>query len=191
MDVVGSPDPRPLDRRVGVVAVALVLLGGGQAAAVRAVGDLPGDVALAALENGYSYGTTDRLATLGFQLVNSGDRAVRVVDVGRSLPGLELVDVVAGGSSLAGEVLGAGSDPLPEFPLATGDVVELTLVYDVADCAEVPTTRAPLPVEVQAGRARGTVLVPLPTSVAADPDAPPGAMDEWQQVLVRDVCTSF
>lgn len=171
-----------------MVGLALLLLAGGQTAGVRATSGLPDGVSLVALENGYSYGTDGDRATLGFQLLNNGDRAVRVVDVGQDGGGLRLLEIAAAGGRLAEPSVGTEITPLPPFDLAAGEVVELTVVYQVTDCAQVTTGSFPLPVRLNVGRRSGTVLVPLPRAPSDAPDAGPDDVDEWQRVLVRDVC---
>ena len=178
---------RPLARPL-VVGTALLAVGAGQAAAVLLGGPLPDDAELTALPNGYSYATRGSDVLIGFQMKNTGARDLRLLDLGADLPGLRLVDVVGAGDPFDYRAIGEGADPLPPFDLRTDAVVEITLVYRLEACSSVPDDRRPMPVAVRAGRADGTLQVPLPTAPADDEDAGPDDEDEWQQVLVRDLC---
>ena len=177
-------------RRVGApagVAAALVLLAAGQAAAL-APRPLPEDVRLSALPNGYSYTTDGKQASIGFQLTNAGSRPLRVESLGDDLPGLSLVDVSVSGEPFDFDVAGDGEQPLPSFELEAGTVVEVRLVYRLRACSAVPRDTRPMPAEVRQGRRTGTVPVELPRAPSSDPDAAPEDEDEWQVVLVRDLC---
>ena len=171
-----------------VVGGALLAVGAGQAAAVALGGPLPDDVELTALPNGYSYATRDSDVLIGFQLQNTGAREVRLESLGADLPGLRLVDVVVAGDPVDYRAVGEGPDPLPAFDLRADAVAEITLVYRLEACAGVPEDRRPMPVVVRAGRADGTLLVPLPTAPSDEEDAGPDDEEQWQQVLVRDLC---
>ena len=171
-----------------VVGAALLAVGAGQAAAVLLGGPLPGDVGLTALPNGYSYATRDSDVLIGFQMQNTGARELELLGLGADLPGLRLVDVVGAGDPFDYRSVGEGADPLPPFVLRKDAVVEITLVYRLEACSAVPDDRRPMPVTVRAGRADGTLQVPLPTAPADDEDAGPDDEDQWQNVLVRDLC---
>lgn len=187
-------DRKPLSARrrhplaaTAAVGAALALLALGQAAAVIRA-PLPGDAELAALPNGYSYRTEGREAVLGFQLTNDGSRPLRVESLGADLPGLDLVDVTVSGEPFAFETAGGGEQPLPAFDLPVGTVVEVALVYRLRSCDAVPGEPQPMPAQARDGRRAGTLLVDLPRAPAEDPDAGPDDEDEWQVVLVRDLC---
>lgn len=192
MEILDSDDARPRRRLLpslpAAVLVALVLLGGAQAWAALRPQPLPAGAAVEALPNGYSYGTDGDRATVGFQLRNAGDRPLRVVDVGAQLPGLQAVDVTVSGAPPAFDVNGEGPDPLRSFELPAGTVVEVSLVYRVRRCSEVPRDRRDVVVAVESGRAQGALLVPLPGQPAEAVDAGPDDQDPWQRVLVRDLC---
>jgi hypothetical protein len=170
------------------VVLALALLGAAQAAAVLTA-PLPGGAGLTALPNGYSYATRgDSEVLIGFQMRNTGDRPLRLLDLGADLPGLRLVDVVGSGDPFDYRSAGEGEAALPPFRLAADAVVEITLVYRLEACSSVPEGRRPMPVRVRSGQADGTLKVPLPTAPSDDEDAGPDDEDEWQEVLVRDLC---
>ena len=172
-----------------LVGVSLLALGAAQAAAVVRGEALPEQAAVAALPNGYSYATRpNRLVVLGFQLRNTGEVGLSVVDLGADLPGLRLADVVVSGEPFKFSSAGEGSAPLPEFPLRPGVVVEVALVYELLSCGAVPTDLRPMPLLASADGAEGRLEVPLPTAPADDPDAGPDDEEQWQQVLVRDLC---
>ena len=173
----------------GAAAAALALLAVAQGAAVARGGPLPDDAAVTALPNGYSYATReDRLVVVGFQLRNSGDRPLQVLDLAEDLPGLVLTDVVVSGEPFDFASAGDGDAPLPAFRLDRGTVVEVTLSYRLAACPQVPEDPRPLPVRVRAGRATGVLRVDMPTAPSDEPDAGADAEDQWQSVLVRDLC---
>ena len=190
MDVLDN-EPRPRRRRpvlALVVAVALGLVAVGQAAALVRTPPLTEDVGISALPNGYSYATRGSALLFGFQLVNDGDRDLRVLDLGRRVEGLEILDVVVSGEPFAYMTAGEGPDPVPAFRLERGTVVEVTLVYRVTSCRDVPAAGRALTVVARDGRSEGRLQVPLPTAPSDDEDAGPDDEDQWQQVLVRDVC---
>ena len=171
------------------VAGALALLAVAQGVAVARGGPLPEGVGVTALPNGYSYATReDRLVVIGFQLRNDGDRAVEVLDLAQDLPGLELRDVVVSGEPFDFSAAGEGEAPLPAFRMSRGTVVEVTLSYRLAACPQVPQDARPLPVRVRAGRSTGLLQVRMPTAPSDEPDAGPDDEEEWQSVLVRDLC---
>lgn len=171
------------------VAAALALLAVAQGVAVARGGPLPEGVALAALPNGYSYATReDRIVVIGFQLRNDGDRELEVLDLAQDLPGLELRDVVVSGEPFDFDSAGEGEAALPAFRLERGTVVEVTLSYRLAGCPQVPQDPRPLPVRVRAGRSAGLLQVRMPTAPSDEPDAGPDDEEEWQSVLVRDLC---
>ena len=170
------------------MAAALLAVGAGQTAALLVGGPLPDDAGLTALPNGYSYATRGSDVLIGFQMQNTGGRELRVLDLGADLPGLRLVDVVGAGDPFDYRAVGEGPDPLPPFVLRDDAVVEITLVYRLEACSAVPEDRRPMPVAVRAGRADGALQVPLPTAPSDEEDAGPDDEDEWQQVLVRDLC---
>ena len=177
--------------RIGTaaVAVALALLAVAQGVAVARGGPLPEGVALTALPNGYSYATRPGLeVVIGFQLKNTGDRPLQVTDLAADVPGLELQDVVVSGEPFEFAAAGEGAAELPAFRLERGTVVEVALTYKLGACTEVPDEPRPLPVEVRAGRGSGVLAVRMPTAPADDPDAGPDDEEEWQRVLVRDLC---
>jgi hypothetical protein len=178
-------------RRIGVLSVgsALALLGVAQGVAVARGGPLPAGVAVTALPNGYSYATReDRLVVIGFQLRNSGDRPLQVLDLAEDLPGLVLQDVVVSGEPFDFSSAGDGDAALPAFRLGRGTVVEVTLSYRLSACPQVPEDARPLPVRVRAGRATGLLRVDMPTAPSDEAEAGPDDEDEWQSVLVRDLC---
>lgn len=177
--------------RIGVLSVAsaLALLAVAQGVAVARGGPLPAGAAVTALPNGYSYATrADRLVVIGFQLRNSGDRALEVLDLAEDLPGLVLQDVVVSGEPFDFGSAGDGDAALPAFRLDRGTVVEVTLSYRLSACPQVPEDARPLPVRVRAGRAGGLLRVDMPTAPSDEPDAGVDDEDEWQSVLVRDLC---
>lgn len=178
------PRLRPL-----AVGGALALLALGQAVAVARGGPLPAVASLTALPNGYSYATLDgRTAVAGFQVRNTGPVALLLRDLTTSLPGLELEDVVLSGEPTDYAAVGAGSGPLPALEVAPGDVLEVLLTYRLTGCTQVPQDARPLLVRASAGRDDGVLRVALPTAPADDPDAGPDDEEQWQQVLVRDLC---
>lgn len=171
------------------VAGALALLAMAQTVVVVRGGPLPAGAALTALPNGYSYATRDDLVVvLGFQLQNTGDRPLRVTEVAADVPGLQLQDVVVSGEPFDFASAGEGPAPLPAFELARGTVVEVTLAYRLTACPQVPQDPRPVPVRVRAGRSSGVLAVRMPTAPADDPDAGPQEEEQWQRVLVRDLC---
>ena len=177
--------------RIGTtsIASALALLAVAQGVAVARGGPLPAGAAVTALPNGYSYATRDgRVVVIGFQLRNSGDRALEVLDLAQDLPGLTLQDVVVSGEPFEFSSAGEGEAALPSFRLDRGTVVEVTLAYRLSACPQVPEDPRPLPVRVRAGRATGTLAVRMPTAPSDEADAGPDDEDEWQSVLVRDLC---
>lgn len=188
MDLIASR-PRP-HRRVPAAAVAAALAGlaAGQTAALLRTPALPADVALVVPKEAFGFTSVGPELTVSFQLRNAGERAVRVTDVGRPVPGLALADVVVAGSPVRFRSVGAGAAAVPAFALAPGDAALVSLTYRLTACNEVPADARPVPVAVQDGRARGTVRVALPEL----PDDADGAADEdvveWQQVLVRALC---
>ena len=179
-------------RRIGAtasVAGALALLAVAQGVAVGRGGPLPAGAAVTVLPNGYSYATReDRVVVIGFQLRNTGDRALQVLDLAQDLPGLVLQDVVVSGEPFDFSAAGDGDAPLPAFRLDRGTVVEVTLSYRLSACPQVPEDPRPLPVRVAAGRATGVLQVQMPTAPSDEADAGPDDEDEWQSVLVRDLC---
>ena len=192
MDILDSDDvrsPRRLRPSLpAAVLVALVLLGGAQAWASLRPQPLPARASVEALPNGYSYGTDGDRATIGFQLRNDGDAQLEVVDVRADVPGLQAVDVTVSGLPPDFRLNGEGPDPLQVFALPAGAVVEVTMVFRVRRCDEVPRDRRDVLVAVETGRAQGELLVPLPSEPAESVDADPDAQDPWQRVLVRDLC---
>lgn len=185
MDVLETPPAPRQSRLAAVVAVALVLLAGGQAAAVRSPAELADSAGLEVLESGYSFASDGTRATVGFRLLNSGGEPVEVRAAGNDAPGLLLVDVVASGAPVGFAAAGEGEALLPAFDLPPGDPVILQLVYEVQDCLLVPSTPLLVPVRVQVGRAGGVVEVALPRLTGEGPED----QLEWQEVLVREVCT--
>lgn len=169
------------------VAVALAVVASGQAVALLRDQPLPPEVRFEVLPTGYSYGNEGDRLVVGFQLGNSGP-AVRVEDVGADVPGLRLTDVVASGAPLDFRTAGEGDAALPAFDVAAGEVVVLTLVYELQACSSVTTDTRLVPVRVRAGRGVGTLGVALPSLPAEEPDAPADALDPWQQALVRSLC---
>lgn len=170
-----------------LVALGLVALAVPQAVYVLRDPPLPDDVALEVLPTGYSYGPEGDRLVVGFQLLNPGPR-VAVTDVGTSLPGLRLVDVVASGAAFDFRAAGEGPAALPEFTLDRDEVVVLTLVYTLEACSSIPADARPVPVRVQARGAQGSVAVPLPALPSDEAGAPEDRLDEWQQVLSRSLC---
>ena len=175
-------------RLATAVAVALALLAVGQGAAALAPRGLPDGAVLSALPNGYSYSTQGRQVVLGFQLTNDGTRSLRVSSLGGDLPGLSLVDVTVSGEPFDYASVGEGAAPLPAFALSPGTVVEVRLVYLLEACNAVPREPRPMPVVVSTDGGSGTLRVALPRAPSSDADAGPDDEDEWQVVLVRDVC---
>lgn len=171
------------------VGLALALLAVAQGVAVARGGPLPGSAELTALPNGYSYATRDdRVVVLGFQLQNSGGLPLRVDDVAGDLPGLALEDVVVSGEPFDFDSAGEGEQPLPSFLLPRGTVVEVTLSYRLQSCSQVPSDVRALAVQTRAGRSQGVLAVAMPTAPSDDPDAGPDDEEQWQTVLVRDLC---
>lgn len=178
------PPLRPL-----LVAAALLAVGVGQGVAVTRTPELPAGIELTALPNGYSYATRDdRLVVVGFQMQNTGDVGVRLRDLAADLPGLELADVVVSGEPFRFMSAGEGAEPVPPFDLEPGVVIEVSLAYRLVACPKVPEDSRPMPVAASVGRARGLLQVPLPTAPADDEDAGPDDEEQWQRVLVRDLC---
>jgi hypothetical protein len=172
-----------------LVGVALVALAAAQAVAVTRDRALPAAAAVAALPNGYSYATRpNRLMVVGFQLRNTGSVPLRVRGLGADLPGLRLADAVVSGEPFAFSSAGEGKAPLPPFALDPGVVIEVTLVYELRSCGAVPTDLRPMPLLATADGGAGRLDVPLPTAPADDPDAGPDDEEQWQNVLVRDLC---
>jgi hypothetical protein len=132
------------------------------------------DVRLTVPKEAFGFTADGRGLTVSFQLRNTGPRSFRVTDVGRTLPGLELVDVVASGSPVSFKLVGAGEQPLPPFALPPGDAVLLSLTYRLTACNDVPRDLRPVPVAVRDGRARGVRAVTLPQL----PDDAEGASDD-------------
>jgi hypothetical protein len=170
------------------VGLALTLLAVAQGVAVARGGPLPGGAELTTLPNGYSYATRDRVVVLGFQLQNTGELPLRVNAIAGDLPGLALEDVVVSGEPFDFDSAGEGDQPLPAFVLPRGTVVEVTLSYRLQACSQVPADVRPLPVQARAGRGQGVFAVAMPTAPSDDPDAGPDDEEQWQTVLVRDLC---
>ena len=168
-------------RSARVVGASLAVLAAWQTAAVLRP---PLDVlpVLAVLGEGFSYTASRGEATVAFQVRNDDDRTVGVRGIGRSVPGLELRDVVVSGEPTGFRQVGAGAAALGPFDLAPGQVAVVELRYRIADCAAVPAGDEPVPVEVRVGRARGIAVVRLPEFA----DGP--AVEHWPQVAVRDAC---
>jgi hypothetical protein len=109
-------------------------------------------------------------ARVRITVANSGWAAVTVLDIGRSGPGLELLDV-------------EGPDRAPSpFPvtLRPGEEVTAVLVYRITDCDA--TLVGDWPVTAQVDRPWGTVTVEVPV---------PGGMDgvlPWQEHVVSSWC---
>ena len=172
-----------------LVGVSLLALGAAQAVAVTRDRSLPPEAAVVALPNGYSYATREnRQTVIGFQLRNTGSVPLQVRDLGADLPGLRLVDVVVSGEPFKFSSAGEGEAPLPAFPLEPGVVVEVSLVYELKSCGAVPIDERPMPLLASADGGEGRLDVPLPTAPADDPDAGPDDEEQWQNVLVRDLC---
>ena len=171
-----------------LVALALLLVAGGQAVELLRPRALPAAVAVEVLPNGYSYLTEGERVQLGFQLRNSGPVPVEVLDIGAALPGLALADVVASGEPFRFSAVGAGDQPLPAFELPPGTVIEVNLVYRLQACADVPAGERTVPVTVRVGRATGVLGLPVPGAPSGAVDAGPDDLEPWQRVLVRDLC---
>jgi hypothetical protein len=169
------------------VLVVLLLLAVAQGLAVQRASALPGDVRLVALKEGFGDRTDGDVATVGFQLRNTG-RAVEVLAVGRDGPGLELVDVFASGEPVGFRAAGEGAALLPRFHLAPDAVVVLTLAYRVRDCDLVPRRPFPVTLLLRVGDAQDVVEVPLPTYHSERPGAGPDEEQQWQTALVQDLC---
>lgn len=169
------------------VAVALAAVAAGQAAAILRDQPLPDEAQVEVLPTGYSYGNDGDRLLVGFQLGNTGP-AVRVEQVGADLPGLRLADVIASGAPFDYRAAGEGAGDLPAFDLAAGEVVVLTLVYELQACSSVPADTRLVPVSVRTGRAVGTLGVALPSLPAEEPGAAEDALDPWQRALVRSLC---
>jgi len=186
--VSGDSTDRRRPAPAALVALALLLVAGGQAVELLRPRALPGDVAVEVLPNGYSYLTAGDRVQVGFQLRNSGPVPVEVVDIGAALPGLALADVVASGEPFRFSAVGTGEQPLPAFELRPGTVIEVNLVYRLEECADVPAGERTVPVTVRVGRADGVLDVPVPGAPAEAVDAGPDDVEPWQRVLVRDLC---
>lgn len=188
MDLLDSAEPpRTTSRGAGLVAVALGLLAVAQAYAVQ-VPDLPSGIELAALDTGYTAGALGTEDLLVFQLSSTG-REVTVEGVGEDVPGLQLLDVTALGEATGGRQVGAGPDPFPEIELPEG-VLVLALRYRATECLGAGDARTTVPVRIAAGRARGTVLVPLRGYPDEAPDGTQLPDLSWSQQLARGVCGS-
>ena len=188
MDLIESDHRRRPRLPALAVGVALVLVGAGQAAAVLRTPPLDDDVRLTVPKEAFGFTTAGRDVTVSFQLRNTGERSIRVTGVGRALPGLELVDVVASGSPVQFRSVGTGDGPLPAFALPPGDAALLSLTYRLTGCNDVPRDLRPVPIAVRDGRSRGVRPVALPQLPDDAAEATDADVVEWQQVLVRELC---
>jgi hypothetical protein len=132
-----------------------------------------------ASNTGYGFSTGDHHVEYDLKISNDGLTPVEVIGLGRSGPGFELRAVRA---------------QLPTT-LRPGDILEATLIYDITDCAAVPSDAWPVPVTVSRiwGTATGFVLPPTVTA----PTAPTGMRQyqgrdpyalEWQRGLAEYAC---
>ena len=127
-----------------------------------------------------------------FEVVNDGITAVEIVDVGRSGPGLDLVDHPIG---VDGSPSGVAQLPVR---VAAGDHVWLGVAYEVTDCDAVPSEPWPVPVTVSRPWGTHTTWLSLPEQSRLDYHLPTaGAGDEgeyrdeaveWQRALAEAVC---
>jgi hypothetical protein len=121
-----------------------------------------------------------RRIMFGMTVRNTGWTTAEIIGAGRSVPGLDLV-----------EVRGA-------FPtrLEPGSEMEFVLVYDVTDCAAYPRGEWPVPVRVS--RPWGTYTIDVAAPDMTRFDAPTGMRSysgrdpyagPWQEVLADYACT--
>jgi hypothetical protein len=107
---------------------------------------------------------------------NDGWRTITVTGVGRSGPGMVLTSV----------------DRAMPVVLPPSTAIELSLSYDVTDCAAVPQGRWPVPVRVQRpwGVFSDWIHLPRGTSPATPaPGQPKPTEQEWQAVLATTACS--
>ncbi len=179
-----SPPARPQSTGgVRAVAISLALVAIGQGIALAENRGLPAAVRLTVPDAGYTVGTPSDPALVVFQLDNPGP-ALDLKAVLVAVPGLELVDVVAAGSSTGGRTLGEGEQALPTFRLV--ESVTLSLRFEVTDCDAIDDRPYPVRVQLQDGRRRGEV--PLTLRDYPDLSGDGGADLRWQQVLAFAVC---
>src|SRR5262245_14187391 len=81
---------------------------------------------------GFMYETGPTLVSYGVPVHNDGWGSVRIVDAGRSGPGLELVSVQEA-PPMADEI----DPPMLRRDLGAGDDMRLVLVYRITDCAAI------------------------------------------------------
>jgi hypothetical protein len=179
---------RLLTRWTTAVATSLLLLAVAQVVALSRTAPTLREAVLTVPKEAFGLSADRRDVTVTFQLRNDGDRALRVAAVGESLPGLELLDVVATGSPLEFRESGRGTDELEAFALEPEAVALLALTFRLSGCGQVPAGAQPVPVDLRAGRARGTVRVALPRLPSDAATAGPDDLVEWQTALVRELC---
>lgn len=169
--------PRRRERQLAVAPVILLLVLSAGVVVWRSGAVVP-RVAWANLGYSASSDLERRIVTHSVAIANRGWPSVHITGVGRSGPGLELVEV-------------RGSLPTT---LSRGESTEVILVYRVTDCAAVP--RGPWPVPVRVRRAWGTQTVYVSVPTESSPDAPDSytfiGRDpygvEWQRLLADRAC---
>lgn len=174
--------------RASFVASALALLAVAQGVAALQVPRPLQAAALSVPKEAFGFAIEQREVTVTFQLRNDGDGTVVVTGVGESLPGLELVDVVATGTPLDFRESGRGAGPLEPFDLQPEAVALMVVTYRLVACNAVPAQPQPVPVGIRSGRATGQVRVGLPQLPSDAASAADTDVVEWQRVMVRDLC---
>jgi hypothetical protein len=110
---------------------------------------------------------------------NSGLTAVTLLGAGRDMPGMRLTAVE------------------PTFPvlIPPGGEVQLTVRYQVTDCAAVPTDEWPVPVQVQMWWGEQTAYLHVPSQYVPQPEgiaAPVGGIEvQWQAYLAGVSCGRY
>lgn len=167
---------------VAGAAAAAVLVAAGFAAdrSVRAHLVLARDAGYQASTTKDSQGA--RILTRQFTVKNTGWTTVRVVGVGQDGPGLRLL------GSGTSEIPGAQ----PPFDLGPGKTAAVVVVYEITDCAAVPTGPFPVAVRVHGLWGTQTLHVALPQEYTG-PDGfvinPP--MTEWQKAMADQACEAI
>jgi hypothetical protein len=140
---------------------------------------------------GYGDGRDIGVIHYDFEVVNDGQFAIEILDVGRSGPGLEQVPFPS-------EIGGHYTEVVSTARLRPGEKVFLGVAYRVTDCDAVPDEPWPVPVRVDRWWGTQTVWIVLPTQSREGFQLPPdrthnGAVSwdwdvEWQRNLADAHC---
>ncbi|MDQ1724785.1 MAG: hypothetical protein QOG52_1813 [Frankiaceae bacterium] len=171
-----TPVARRQARRWAIAALALLIAG---VVAWQSGVLVPHVVRGNAGGNGWSANSQARQVTTTVEIRNDGWQSLRVTGVGRSGPGMTLRSVNM-------------AFPVEVQPSTS---VQVTLSYDITDCAAVPRGRWPVPVRVQRPWGTFTSWVDLERGIPPVTPTPHGLFNsgpyeqEWQALLAITACT--